>query len=116
MTTMKDLENLKKRFSDQSDDYKQLKDRYLKDSQEIKEERSLMVEEKEKMKRNIIQMQRENQELERVTHSNYIILLYNTKKVKEDQLRDQDNECETIKKRNRELAHRLSLAETYGTE
>ena len=114
MTTMKDLENLKKRFSDQSDDYKQLKDRYLKDSQEIKEERSLMVEEKEKMKRNIIQMQRENQELERVTHSNYIN--YIQKKVKEDQLRDQDNECETIKKRNRELAHRLSLAETYGTE
>ena len=53
--------------------------------------------------------------MERVNHSNNYInnLLF---KVKEDQLKDQDNEFETIKKRNRELAHRLSLAETYGTE
>jgi hypothetical protein len=36
--------------------------------------------------------------------------------VKDDQLKDLDNECESLRKRNRDLAHKISLTETYGSE
>ncbi|CAD8183514.1 unnamed protein product [Paramecium octaurelia] len=99
VTLQKDVDNLKKRFSDLQDDYKVLRDRYQKESTENKDSNRIQNEEIEKLKKTLSQQSKEIGELER------------SNKNKEEQLHDIENENETIKRRNRELQHRIQLIE-----
>ncbi|KAM3147617.1 hypothetical protein pb186bvf_000424 [Paramecium bursaria] len=99
VTASKDLDNLKKRFSDLTDDYKILKDRYLKENQESRDFTRQSNDETDKLKKTVSQMQKEINDLER------------SNKTREEQLHDLETENETLKRRNRELTHRIQLFE-----
>ncbi|CAK90421.1 unnamed protein product (macronuclear) [Paramecium tetraurelia] len=99
VTLQKDVDNLKKRFSDLQDDYKVLRDRYQKENIENKDSIRVQNEEIEKLKKTVSQQTKEIGDLER------------SNKNKEEQLHDIENENETIKRRNRELQHRIQLIE-----
>lgn len=62
---MKDLDAIKKRFGDLSDDYKALKDRYLKEVNDLKDETRQLGDERDKLKKTTTILQRENGDLER---------------------------------------------------
>ncbi|CAD8181371.1 unnamed protein product [Paramecium pentaurelia] len=99
VTLQKDLDNLKKRFSDLQDDYKILKDRYLKENNDNKDNNKTQNEEIEKLKKILSQQLKDIGDLER------------SNKNREEQIHDIENENETLKRRNRELQHRIQLIE-----
>ncbi|CAD8169045.1 unnamed protein product [Paramecium pentaurelia] len=99
VTLQKDLDNLKKRFSDLQDDYKVLRDRYQKENIDNKDSTRIQNEEIEKLKKTLSQQTKEIGDLER------------SNKNKEEQIHDLENENETVKRRNRELQHRIQLIE-----
>ncbi|CAK87391.1 unnamed protein product (macronuclear) [Paramecium tetraurelia] len=99
VTLQKDLDNLKKRFSDLQDDYKILKDRYQKDNTDNKDNSKTQNEEIEKLKKIVSQQLKDIGDLER------------SNKNREEQIHDIENENETLKRRNRELQHRIQLIE-----
>ncbi|CAD8186555.1 unnamed protein product [Paramecium pentaurelia] len=99
VTLQKDVDNLKKRFSDLQDDYKVLRDRYQKENIDNKDSIRIQNEEIEKLKKTLSQQTKEIGDLER------------SNKNKEEQIHDLENENETIKRRNRELQHRIQLIE-----
>ncbi|CAD8101143.1 unnamed protein product [Paramecium sonneborni] len=99
VTLQKDVDNLKKRFSDLQDDYKILKDRYLKENNDNKDANKIQIEEIEKLKKTLSQQLKDIGDLER------------SNKNREEQIHDIENENETLKRRNRELQHRIQLIE-----
>ncbi|CAD8186570.1 unnamed protein product [Paramecium octaurelia] len=99
ITLQKDVDNLKKRFSDLQDDYKILKDRYQKDNTDNKDNSKTQNEEIEKLKKIVSQQLKDICDLER------------SNKNREEQIHDIENENETLKRRNRELQHRIQLIE-----
>ncbi|CAD8080203.1 unnamed protein product [Paramecium primaurelia] len=99
VTLQKDVDNLKKRFSDLQDDYKVFRDRYQKENIDNKDSIRIQNEEIEKLKKTLSQQTKEIGDLER------------SNKNKEEQIHDLENENETIKRRNRELQHRIQLIE-----